>query len=260
MLATGADLDLPTLETMERSSAKLRLFCFPFAGGGASTYLLWGTRLPSPVEVCPIQLPGRDARASEAPIGSLVRLAVSAATEISPLVDTPYALFGHGMGALLAFEVSRALRRAQRPLPITLLVSECHSPQSGSVGVAAIDRPTDLDFVERVRKAGALPADILRDPERLAQSLPVLRADLEASADYAYGAERPFDFPITAFRARNGEVSEAQLQQWGAETTAAFEQLTLPGDRFYIHSRPDPLLAHLGSRLRRLIAVPASDR
>src|SRR5688500_10376608 len=112
-----------------RQDPRLRLFCFPFAGGGASTYRLWGTRISAIVEVCLMQLPGREERANEAPFTNLVRLAVAAAGEMAASLDKPFALFGHGMGALVAFEVARALRRAQRPSPGALLVSAYCAPQ-----------------------------------------------------------------------------------------------------------------------------------
>jgi surfactin synthase thioesterase subunit len=236
-----------------RQNARLRLFCFPFAGGGASTYRLWGTRFPQTVEVCLLQLPGREERASETPFTNLVRLAVAVAGEVAPLLDTPFALFGHGMGALLAFEVARALRRAQQPSPSMLLISGYCAPQSAVACRTRMHHLPDFEFVEQVRRLNRVPDVVLRDQRQLASLLPPLRADFEACDSYEYVFERPLDCPLTAFAARDDAGATAeQLGEWRTQTSGPFEQLTLPGDHFYIHSHREALLAHLGARLRRL--------
>jgi surfactin synthase thioesterase subunit len=238
-----------------RQDPRLRLFCFPFAGGSASTYRLWGTRIAAAVEVCAIQLPGREEHAGEAPFTNLVRLAVAAAGAMTASLDRPFALFGHGMGALVAFEVARALRRAQRPSPCALLVSACGAPQSAVGCRTLIGQLPDTAFADEIQRRKALPDATLRDPQQLALLLPTLRADLEACDTYEYVVERPLECPVTVFGARDDvSVTEGQLGEWRTQTSGPFEQMTLPGDRFYIHSYPDALLAHLGSRLRRLIS------
>jgi medium-chain acyl-[acyl-carrier-protein] hydrolase len=237
-----------------RQDPRFRLFCFPFAGGGASTYRLWGTRIAAAVEVCPIQLPGREERGGEPPFTNLVRLAVAAAGEMAASLDKPFALFGHGMGALVAFEVARALRRAQRPSPSALLVSACCAPQSAVACRTLIGHLPDAAFADEIQRRNALPVATLRDPRQLMLLLPTLRADFEACDTYEYVVERPLDCPITVFGARDDtSVTEGQLGEWRAQASGPFDQVTLPGDRFYIHSYPDALLAHIGSRLRRLL-------
>jgi medium-chain acyl-[acyl-carrier-protein] hydrolase len=162
------------------------------------------------------------------------------------------------MGALVAFEVARALRRAQRPSPSALLISASCAPQSAAACRTLISQLSDTAFAGEIQRLNALPEAILRDPRQLAQLLPTLRADLEACDTYECAVERPLDCPVTALGARNDAgVTERQLSEWRAQTSGPFEQLTLPGDRFYIHSYPDALLAHLGSRLRRLLAGQA---
>jgi medium-chain acyl-[acyl-carrier-protein] hydrolase len=173
-------------------------------------------------------------------------------------LDKPFALFGHGMGAVVAFEVARALRRAQRPSPSALLVSAYCAPQSALACRTLIGELPDAAFADEVQRRNALPVATLRDPRQLTLLLPTLRADFEACDTYEYVVERPLDCPITVFGARgDASVTEGQLGEWGAQTSGPFDQVTLPGDRFYIHSYPDVLLAHLGSRLRRLLAGQA---
>src|ERR1700720_4333094 len=108
--------------------AALRLFCLPFAGGGASVYRSWGSQLPSSIEVCPVQLPGREERYGEPVFTSLIGLARAVAREMTPFLDRPFAVFGHSMGALLAFEVARSLRHSKTPSPGALWLPPAPGP------------------------------------------------------------------------------------------------------------------------------------
>src|SRR5687767_7376567 len=91
------------------SRAKLRLFCFPYAGGAAYIYRSWGDTLPSLVEVCAVQLPGRGTRMSEKPLSDLSQVVAEAARGLQNYFDRPFAFFGHSMGALISFELARQL-------------------------------------------------------------------------------------------------------------------------------------------------------
>src|SRR5206468_11829594 len=94
-----------------RTSPQLRLFCFPYAGAGASVFRNWKREFPQDIEICPIQLPGRESRAMERPMDSLSTIVESIVSEMTPLLHTPFAFFGHSMGALIAFETARELHR-----------------------------------------------------------------------------------------------------------------------------------------------------
>ena len=90
---------------------RLRLFCFPYAGGGAAVYRSWGGLLPREIQPCPVNLRGRGSRFTEAPLERLEAVTESLAEELAPHLDVPFAFFGHSMGALIAFELTRLLRR-----------------------------------------------------------------------------------------------------------------------------------------------------
>src|SRR5689334_8070972 len=109
--------------------ARLRLFCFPYAGGGAEIYRLWPQNLPSEVEVCVAQLPGRGMRLREQPFTSLDALVETGTEAIAPLLDKPFALFGHSMGAMISFELAQRLRERGGPQPAHLFVSGRRAPQ-----------------------------------------------------------------------------------------------------------------------------------
>src|SRR5438552_7109196 len=111
-----------------RPHAAVRLFCFPYAGGGASAFRCWPDALPASIEVCPVQLPGRETRFREPPYTRLAPLAEALGHALRPFLDRPFAFFGHSMGALVAFELTRWLRRAGGPQPAHLFVSACAAP------------------------------------------------------------------------------------------------------------------------------------
>src|SRR5438874_5336119 len=135
---------------------RLRLFALPFAGGGASIYRLWPDQLPADVELCAVQLPGRETRYKEP---AFVRMADAVSTlvsELEPAFDRPFALFGYSMGALMSFELARALRRGGKRQPENLIVAGLAAPQ-----LPARDRDLhalpDAEFRSELRRLHGTP-------------------------------------------------------------------------------------------------------
>src|SRR5262245_31979426 len=148
-----------------RPHARLRLFCFPYAGGGVSTYRSWPNYLPADVEVCSIRLPGRDDRMGEKPFANLPALVDALAVGLRPRLAAPYAFYGHSMGALIAFELARHLRHRSENLPVHLFVSARRAPQVPS-HEAPCHQLTDSEFVDTlVRRYNGIPKIILAEPE-----------------------------------------------------------------------------------------------
>src|SRR5262245_13516853 len=145
-------------------AARLRLLCFPHAGGGTALYRSWAGALPPGVELGIALLPGREARLHEPPIDRMDTLVASLLKDIAPYLDRPYALFGHSLGALVAFELARALRAAGAPAPRALLVSANPAPQLVHDDPPIHDLPEPL-FLEEIRRYGGMPATVLQSPE-----------------------------------------------------------------------------------------------
>jgi len=163
----------------------LRLFCFPYAGAGASAYRLWPIALPEYVEVCPIQLPGRETRLKEPPYTRLDVAVESLTGEVGPLLDRPFVLFGHSMGALLAFEFARQARRQFGLVPHWLFASGRIAPQLALRDQALSGLP-DAQFINVLRyRYNGIPELVLENPDLLAYFLPVLRADITMLESYA---------------------------------------------------------------------------
>lgn len=229
-------------------AARLRLFCFPHAGGGASVYHTWPSGLPSHVELCAIKLPGREARLSEPPFERLTPLVQALATALSPWLTRPFALFGHSLGALVSFALARELRRRGAPPPRHLFVSARRAPHLPDPD--PMHTLSDPALVERIRGMGGTPEAVLAEPELMALFLPIVRADAAVNEVEPFVAEEPLACPITAFgglddaRARRDE-----LEAWREHTRAAFRIEMFPGGHFFLRSAQDLLLRSLSTAL-----------
>lgn len=236
------------------SAGALRLFCLPHAGGSAAAFRRWSDELPADVEVVGVQLPGRGARRGEPAHPDMRALATRLARELRGWDDRPFALFGHSMGALLAFEVARELRRWRRTDPEHLLVSALGAPHRDFQRRRDLHRASDEEIVDDLRRQGGIPSQLLERRDLLDAALPALRADLAACETYAYAEDTPLECPVTAFGGRDDEmVDRSDLLAWRDLTTGRFSLRMLPGGHFYHEARPVALLSVIG----RLLTAPA---
>jgi medium-chain acyl-[acyl-carrier-protein] hydrolase len=235
------------------AGAALRLFCDPYAGGGASLYRPWTALLQSAIQVCPVQLPGRVERFREQPHTTLHGAVNELAAGVMPLVDRPFALFGHSMGASIAFELARELRR-RGASPAWLFVGGSRAPQRPAPAgcLSALPEQVFVDAVQR--KYGGIPAAILQTPELLQLLLPVLRADLTMIETYRYRDEPPLECPITVFGGLDDDtVTPDELRAWQEQTVGPFEYTTLPGGHFFVKESRAALVRGVEERLRSVI-------
>jgi medium-chain acyl-[acyl-carrier-protein] hydrolase len=210
--------------------ARVRLFCLPHAGSGSAGFYRWRRWLPAEVDLCPIFLPGRELRLSEPLVSSASRLADGIAEAIAPLLDRPYAIFGHSMGALLAFELARKVKQEPSALYLSGRIA-AHLPPP-HVGLHRLD---DEALVRALAaRYGGAAQTLLEEDDLREVFLPIVRADLAVVETYRYRQGRPLGCPITVF-AGDGDrsVSEAGLAGWRVETTGEFAVRYLPGDHFY---------------------------
>lgn len=229
--------------------ARLRLFCLPYAGGGASIYRGWQDDLPASIEVCPIQLPGRENRFREPRFTQLPPLVAALSLAIRPHLTKPYAFFGHSLGAIMGFELARTLRRQGSPQPMRLLVSGHRAPQLTYRMPVAHDLP-DAALVRELRRLNGMPDEVLDNADLMDLLLPLLRADFAVAETYTYTPEPPLDFPISAFGGQRDEgVSEAEMASWNTQTTADFSLQMLPGDHFSVFKEREPLVTAIRAAL-----------
>jgi medium-chain acyl-[acyl-carrier-protein] hydrolase len=230
-------------------AARLRLFCLPFAGGGASIFRTWGRALPQGIELCPIQLPGRENRLGEPPHTDVPILAERLADQILLYVRKPFALFGHSMGALLAFELTRTLRRRQAPMPMALFLS-AHRAAHLPLRRKPLHALPDPEFLQALRGLGGTPAEVFEHQDLLQVMLPALRADFTLCDRYGFVAEPPLDCPLILYAGRQDtEVSPQEVEAWSQHTTQGAGLRIFPGDHFFLRSDRDLLLRAIASAL-----------
>lgn len=228
-----------------RARSRLRLFCFPYAGGGASAYHSWIGDLAPAVEVCPVQLPGREGRTRESLETSLAGLLARLTPALGPWLEPPYALFGHSMGGLVAFALAREIGRAGYPAPAKLVVSGAGAPHTPSTNPPLSGLP-DEQFLERIRALDGTQSEVFENPELIELLLPVLRADLTLCETAAILRDPPIGCPIAAYGGASDEaVPRHRLEAWAELTSGAFRLRLFPGDHFFLHRRRDEVLAAL---------------
>lgn len=224
--------------------ARVRLFCFAYAGGGASIFVPWIEALAPACEVCPIQLPGREARFSE-PLLKDTRVAAElAARAMAPACEEPYALFGHSLGAILAYEVAQHLRKAGVRDPEHLFVSARRGALVPHNGSRSGHLP-DEQFKARLMELNGTPREFLDNPDLVELLLPRVRQDFLLDETYQPKPDyEPLDCPISAFGGtEDRDVPEASLQAWSAQTNREFSLSLLTGaDHFFIQSRREDLI------------------
>jgi medium-chain acyl-[acyl-carrier-protein] hydrolase len=240
-----------------RNRPRLRLYCLPHAGGGAAVYAAWANLLPPDVELCRIQLPGRENRLREAPFDALLPLVEVVAQVLRPQLDLPFALFGHSMGALIAFELARQLRRDNGVTPAQLFVSGRWAPHWPSPDPALAQLP-DAEFMAALRaRYNNIPDVVANDPELLAIYVPLLRADVTLLDTYVYTSERALDCPIVALGGvDDARVPRASLEAWREHSTQPVVVQQFPGGHFYLQSERSALLNVL---VQALIRTPRDE-
>jgi medium-chain acyl-[acyl-carrier-protein] hydrolase len=235
-----------------RPSANLRLFSFSHAGGGSAAFRGWADRLGDEIELGYVQLPGRESRLREKPFVSMAELIPRLVDAITAHLDRAYAFYGHSLGAKIAFEVVRELRRRGANWPAHLFVAACPAPQVPWPHplTHCLDTPQFLD--ETQRRYGGIPQQVIDDKELCALLLPALRADVTMIETYTYTAEAPLDGGITVFGGlKDRMVEESSLASWRAQTRGGFRLQMACGDHFF------PLLPE--ARLPESIAAELLD-
>jgi surfactin synthase thioesterase subunit len=241
--AQGEPQDLPGV----------RLFCLPYAGGSAASYREWNERASGFGQVCPLELPGRGGRSGEPPVSRLPLLVDMVADALAEYLDRPYALFGHSMGGLLAFELCRVLNDRGLPQPAHLFVSGAAPPELPRPRLPVHAAP-DTDVLEELRFIGGTPPEILDDPELVEMLLPVLRADFSVLETYQYRARPPLSVPMTVFGGdADPVVASTRMQRWQRHTRARSRLIVLSGDHFFLHSAAAEVMRAITDVLRQVV-------
>jgi surfactin synthase thioesterase subunit len=235
------------------SQPPIRLYCLPYAGSSATVYLRWKRQLPAWIEVVPVELPGRGRR-----IGEPLELTVPGvldriAADVRPEPGRPFALFGHSMGAILAFELGLRLER-QALSPAVIFVSGARAPGRRDLARYA-SLQSDAELRSELERLGGTPASVLADPELMELMLPVLRADFQVAGGYVGERSRPLRAPLVALGGAADETTSDGLDAWRELTLSEFSLHVLEGGHFFIHASEAELLAIVQELLRHEVGT-----
>lgn len=240
-------IDRWTLLSGRVPAAQWRLLSIPHAGASPAIFKSWVTRLPDEIETRAFLAPGRLGRFDEAPHTRLDRLVDEAAAGAMPLLDRPWVLFGHSMGAIVAFELARRLRKMGARGPEHLFVSGHRAPHL-PLAARPVHELSEPEFVEAMRKLAGAPDRVWDRLELRDLVLPTLRADLEICETYRYARQAPLETPITAMGGRDDPfVGADELAPWSEHTDAGFALRLQPGDHFYLTADVDRTVATIAT-------------
>lgn len=224
------------VEFRPNRSARMRLFCFPYAGGGPHVFRTWTEILPDWVELQVVQLPGHGTRIMEPPYLSLPDLLPRVVEALIPMLDRPFALFGHSLGALISYEVARLLQKKTSYLPKFLFVSARGAPHIPDSDEPIFHLP-DEEFIMKLEEYNGTPRQVLFNPELMEIFLPVLRADFQVNETYVHQPGPKLHCPMAIFGGLGDtRVPIDTLKAWEDLTEHQIDLHILPGDHFFLHT------------------------
>lgn len=231
----------PWLPTCPEAKDKIRLFCLPYAGGGASIYRQWAAAFPDDAGMYPIQLPGRESRIAESPLRDMHEMVAAICGAIVPYLRCPFIFFGHSLGARVAFELARYLRSKWKIQPCHLIVSGSRAPHIPEP--KPLHHLPDEALVKELRRFSGTTEAVLQNRELMALFIPILRADFTVDETNAYADDDPLDCPISAFGGTaDPEAKREEIEAWAWHTNGEFTLKWIKGDHFFIQTERDFLL------------------
>lgn len=241
----------------ERDDAPVRLFCLPHAGGGALLFRDWPAALAG-VDVWPVELPGRGTRFREPALLDAASVARPLADEMRPLLDRPYALFGQSMGAVIAFELARTLRRDGAPAPALFVAASRNCPCVPDPRPKIHALPDD-EFDVALRRFGGTPEVVLQDRDMMELFRPTLRADFTVAETYRYVPDAPFDCDVCVYAGDGDDlVDDDGLAAWRREFTGRVTSRRFAGGHFFVQKSRDAVLRALADDLSTVARGDAS--
>lgn len=235
----------------KRPGARCRLICFSHAGGGTAMFCRWAGHLPDSIELSAVHMPGRESRLYDPPLTDLHAAAEVIVEHLLPSADVPFAFFGHSLGAHVAFEVVRSLRRRQVPGPCHLFASAARAPQLADP-LSPIGHLPDQEFIDKIcARFGGVPEEVLNNKELMKMMLIPLRADFEMVDTYSYTEEPPLQCPITVFGGNEDYLERKHLDAWHQQTVADFKLEMFSGSHFFVESHIRDIMRMVSDELLR---------
>lgn len=240
-------------------NAKIRLFCFPYAGGSAHIYTHWHEYLPQSVEVVAVQYPGRGSRFVDTLIGSCEDMVKALLPEIMPHLDKPFAFFGHSNGGLMSFELARALQRKG-------VTNQLHHFLSAkrAINLPACKKPLhnlpEKEFIAELEHLGGTPPEILAQKELMELFLPVLRSDFSISETFTYTDDVKLKCKASLFYGeKDQDIPEEDVLAWQELIEQPVTAHKFEGGHFFINTEKEKVLELVNHKLVQIMAqVPGA--
>lgn len=230
----------------ETPHCKMRMFCFPHAGGSAQDYKKWLAYLPMDIELLVAQMPGRAERMQEKLCTNFNELIDSFLTAIIPFLDKPYFFVGHSLGGSIAFEVARAIRRIEHIMPTSMIIIGRGGPNIQE------SRPRynapDKEFIAYLKSQSGTDEKIFEDVEVLKFFLPIIRNDMMLADTYHnfYQKESPLSCPIHVFfGSKEADITQEMVAEWKYETSSNFTVEQFDGNHFFLHEQPETVIKRI---------------
>jgi surfactin synthase thioesterase subunit len=233
--------------------ASVSLLCLPCAGASATMYLRWRRLLPRWIRIVPVELPGRGSRLAEPLVEDFDALVAQICAEQAEALRGDFAIFGHSMGALLAYGMTRRLRSMGRALPLALLACGSSAPSQRDPARFA-DKTDDASLTADLRQQGGTPEEVFASAELMRITLDVLGADYRVCEGFRYPGEAPLPMPVHVFAGREDDIDAARIHAWSVEAGGAYSLDWFDGGHFFIRQHEAAFLAALVRRLGQVIA------
>jgi medium-chain acyl-[acyl-carrier-protein] hydrolase len=242
-----------------RRNPAIRLFCFSHAGAGAALYRQWDEHLPVSIEVCAVQLPGRETRFREPLCRDMTRLLDSLEPEILPLLNRPFALFGYSAGALMVYALALRLSERTGLAPLHLFTAACAAPQFVDRLYLNSTLP-DLEFEQRIRALNGFVSELAANAELFALTRLIVRADLQIIESHKVINDTRVSCPISVFAgSHDWQTPTELLRGWAAVTRGSFQLDTLDGDHFFIRNNLASITRKVSQRLTGRVVEMVDD-
>ena len=236
-----------------KHNASMRLFCFHYGGAGVSIFRSWANDVIDYAEVIAIQLPGREERYNEPLLKNIQSVVEELSLNFNEYTSKPFIFFGHSLGALIAFEFARELRRKGMPQPMHLIVSGTKAPH------IIHEKPPihsflDEKFIRELKKYNGIPHSIIENKELISIFLPAIRSDFCIYETYEHKNECPLSYPITALGGLSDDTFDRKnLIEWKDQTGHSFKHCFLAGNHFFIKDSYKEVIAIVNSTLKEQI-------
>lgn len=227
----------------------IKLFCLPFSGGNKYSYKDYVKHCPSFLALAPLEIPGRGSRSGENLLSNLDQIADDVFNQIKQELNAPYAIYGHSMGGLLAYLLTKKIIGMNLPQPQHLFVTGCAAPSMQGGGLVDPTLPK-TEFIQEINKLGGISDGVLKNPDLMDYFEPILRADFTAVATYRRLPGEPFQVPMSVVIGDGEHITYEEAMEWQQETTVPLEVKVLPGNHFFIFDHPGRIIEMIARKLQ----------